>query len=82
MAGDGWIFTAETQRTWSIVGGWLVVNVKVKESWVIEGPVGLAPAERGPTELCVYDYVYDSKAAGQVKSGKRKKGFSPLGVSH
>ena len=84
MAGNGWFFTAETQRTRSIVGGWLVVNVnvKVKESWEIEGPVGLAPAERGPTELCVYDYVYDSKAAGQVKSGKRKKGFSPLGVSH
>ena len=45
------------------------VNVKVKESWEIEGPVGLVPAERGPTELC----VYDSKAAGQGKgeSGKR-----------
>ena len=27
------------------------VNVKVKESWEIEGPVGLAPAERGPTKL-------------------------------
>jgi len=26
------------------------VNVKVKESWEIEGPVGLAPTERGPTE--------------------------------
>ena len=25
--------------------------MKVKESWEIEGPVGLAPAERGPTEL-------------------------------
>ena len=29
----------------------MFVNVKVKESWEIEGPVGLAPAERGPTEL-------------------------------
>jgi len=58
-----------------------LVNVNVKESWEIEGPVGLAPAayfakatkakERGPTELCVYDYVYDSKAAGQVGSEKR-----------
>ena len=39
-----------------------MVNVKVKESWEIEGPVGLAPAERGPTELCVYDY--EKKVAG------------------
>ena len=63
MEGGGWIFTAETQRTRRIVGGWLLVNVKVKESWETEDPVRVAPAERGPTEL---------RECGCEREGERK----------
>ena len=39
-------------------------DVKVKEAWEIEVPVGLAPAERGPTEALTSGFQAEKNLCG------------------